>query len=222
MLNISTDAAPGKTLNATLKRLSDGYYWNPTAEAWQAAPSFANKAIALTEGEEELAGHYAVDVEGLGDAGEVEAFIHDAGLSNRSIGSETFRVMDGEEVPPFEASPPDNGDMVNLYVTLADGPALKGGVEVKVKLEQASPVAIGDAYQTDREQIAKTGTGASDGWPLGVAVFPVFKSSVLKAAGYNPLYTVTVAGFWKRPAWILDEGGNLKDMPESEPEEDAG
>ena len=40
----------GRTLTATIEQISDGFYWNPTANAFQSAPTYANKKIALTEG----------------------------------------------------------------------------------------------------------------------------------------------------------------------------
>lgn len=88
----------GKTLVATLERVSDGYFWNPTASAWQNAPSFANKSISLTEGTSENLGSYAGSASGLGDAQEVIVRIHDTGASNQTIGEQEILVVNGLEV----------------------------------------------------------------------------------------------------------------------------
>jgi hypothetical protein len=49
-LYLSTAASTGRTLFATLERLSDGAYWNASTGAWAANPAAGDRKISLTEG----------------------------------------------------------------------------------------------------------------------------------------------------------------------------
>ena len=97
-LYIGTSHTPAATLFATLQRLLDGFYWNVTASAWQAAPAVANKKVTLTEGSGENVGSYTASVTGLGDAGFVRVRVHDDADADETIKGDDVYVWGGEEV----------------------------------------------------------------------------------------------------------------------------
>lgn len=97
-LEISTTQATGMTLAATIERLSDGYFWNPTAVAFQSAPAWADKDIALTEGIAENVGTYTASVASLGSPGACRVRIHDTASSNATIAAGDVYVSGGNEV----------------------------------------------------------------------------------------------------------------------------
>ena len=82
---INTTFTSGRTLFATIKRLSDGYFWSVAASAFQAAPTLANKKITLTEGSSEYAGSYGGSVSSLISPGEIVTYIHDDGLAGDTV-----------------------------------------------------------------------------------------------------------------------------------------
>lgn len=79
----------GATLKATLQRPT-GNFWNDTSNAggpaWQTAPSFANKTIALTENAGDYVGLYNGANSNTTGAETIIVYIHDAGDSNRVVG----------------------------------------------------------------------------------------------------------------------------------------
>ena len=97
-LKILVTKTTGGTLKATLKRRSDGYRWSVLASAWQASPTYTNSKITLAEGSSEYAGQYSASVSGLGDAGIIDIYIHDATASDVVIGVSVANVMGGDEV----------------------------------------------------------------------------------------------------------------------------
>lgn len=95
---LSTFAPAGKTIFATLQRLSDSFYWNQTAAAWQAAPALADMKIPLVEGVGRDLGSYTATVNGLGDAGAVLVRVHDDDDANdRTLGTDQIEVIGGRE-----------------------------------------------------------------------------------------------------------------------------
>ncbi len=96
-MQIFASASTGMTLAATIQRLSDSFYWNPGATAFQAAPVFANKKNDLTEQSAENSGTYAATVNSMGDAGEVLVRIHDTSDSNRTVSLYRTYLVAGEE-----------------------------------------------------------------------------------------------------------------------------
>ncbi len=106
MFYISTSAAPGKALFATLERLSDNFLWNVTASAWQSAPSAANARVTLTEGTGNRVGSYTAAVAGLGDAGAVRVRVHDdADAADKVLGTRDVFISGGNEVVGGVATP---------------------------------------------------------------------------------------------------------------------
>ncbi len=96
---LKVEGPPSANLAATLERISDGYYWNPTAVAFQSAPAFVDKRILLTEGTSENAGLYSVSIASLADAGDLRVCIHDTDASNRTVATHTTYIEDGTEAP---------------------------------------------------------------------------------------------------------------------------
>lgn len=98
-VNIGFPTTSGRSLVATLQRVSDGYFWNEAAGAWQFSPSFANRSITLTEGSSQYAGLYVGANTGSLGAAQIRVFIHDASASNICIGiAETATDASGEEL----------------------------------------------------------------------------------------------------------------------------
>lgn len=87
----------GQTLFATVERLSDGYVWNPTAVAFQSAPTFANSKISLTEGSSQYAGKYAASIGSLGSPGKVRVHVHNSG-GTQDLAVYDCRVLNSDEV----------------------------------------------------------------------------------------------------------------------------
>ena len=77
MFEIVHVAATGGTFAATIERLSDGFFFNPTTMAFESAPTFANKRIALAEGSNENTGSYRASQGDVGSPREVLVRIHD-------------------------------------------------------------------------------------------------------------------------------------------------
>lgn len=91
---ITTVKATGGTYALTVQRESDGYYWQPVATNWAAAPLFAQKQIAFAEGVNEDAGSYVAQIDSLsaqGNPGKVRIRIHDTGTP----GNPTVEVLEG-------------------------------------------------------------------------------------------------------------------------------
>lgn len=98
-LPISAVRASGGAYFATIQRLSDSWWWNRAASAWQANPAAADRKVTLTEGSGPYLGAYTASVTGLGDAGQVRVFIHDDTDANDAADAtiETY-VWGGNEV----------------------------------------------------------------------------------------------------------------------------
>lgn len=97
-LHISTVFQTGRTLSATIERLSDGFFWNGVS--FVSSPSFASKKISLTEGSSENAESYEAEVTGLGDPGVVRVRVHDEDSSNVCVGAMETGVLNGVECDP--------------------------------------------------------------------------------------------------------------------------
>ena len=99
-LNILTTQTTGKTLFASLERLSDGFFWNVTTSAWANNPAAADRKVTLTEGSGANAGSYTASVSGLGDAADIRARVHDdADAADKTISAAVAYVWGGNEVP---------------------------------------------------------------------------------------------------------------------------
>ncbi len=99
-LNILTTQTTGKTLFASLERLSDGFFWNVTTSAWANNPAAADRKVTLTEGSGANAGSYTASVSGLGDATDIRARVHDdADAADKTISAAVAYVWGGNEVP---------------------------------------------------------------------------------------------------------------------------
>lgn len=88
----------GRTLSSTIQRISDGYYWNPSAVAFQSAPTYANKKITMTEGSAENLYSYTASVGSIGSPGKVRIRIHDEGVSNQALGASDTFIINNDEV----------------------------------------------------------------------------------------------------------------------------
>lgn len=98
-LRIATADETGKTLFATLERLSDGFYWDAAGSAWAAAPAAADRKVVLVEGAGANSGSYAASVAGLGDAGDVLVRVHDdAHAADATVRGGVSYVWGGNEV----------------------------------------------------------------------------------------------------------------------------
>lgn len=159
-LEISTTQATGMTLAATIERLSDGYFWNPVAVAFQSAPAWADKYIALTPGASENAGTYTVSVASLGNAGACRVRIHDTGSSNATIAAGDVYILSGDEVK-------QTGDSYPIVSSGTHGnAALKGLIDTVDTVADGIATTLG-AAGAGLTGIPKTGYKlASDGIDL--------------------------------------------------------
>lgn len=154
---VTTIAPAGRTLDATVERLSDGYFWNPTAAAFQSAPTFANKKIAMTEGSAENIGAYTVSIAGLGNPGVCRIRVHDEGQANKAIGGGSpVYVWGGNEYAQADVelvvgTQQTAGDIVTLIggqgtgartltVTVNDGAASLQNARIRLTLGAATIV----------------------------------------------------------------------------------
>lgn len=115
---------------AFAKRRSDGYRYNPTAAAFQASPSDADAAIALTNGSGVYAGVYdSAALSGMGDAGMVDVTIHDSANSYALLAFEpsAMYVLGGMEVLPPDAN-----------VTHISGDSAAAGVRAAIGMAAAN------------------------------------------------------------------------------------
>lgn len=82
-LKLRFTAPVGLTLQATVERASDGYFWQRVEQTWAANPNFSARTISLTEGAAQNAGSYSLAIDNLsgspdGDPGLVFIRIHSA------------------------------------------------------------------------------------------------------------------------------------------------
>lgn len=98
------NATSGLSLSVTIERLSDGYFFNPTTSLFQAALTFTQKKIALSEGVNENAKCYTASVSnvsgptGLVDPGLVRIRVHNEGAANETIDAFEGHVVANEFV----------------------------------------------------------------------------------------------------------------------------
>lgn len=107
------------TLYATLKK-ENGDRWSVLASAWEAAPTYANSKILLTEGAAEYLQGYSASVSGLGDAGAVTVFIHNGGDSDKVVGQGSTVVMGGNEVTLFDILEDTAALNVDIYTAVIE------------------------------------------------------------------------------------------------------
>jgi len=96
----------GKTLFATAQRLSDGFFWNESGAAWEAAPTLANQKLSLSAGSASKVTVYEASFSaGMGDAGRILIFIHDDDVSGDLVidTMPTIDVYGGVEVQNMSA-----------------------------------------------------------------------------------------------------------------------
>lgn len=100
----------GVTIYATVKRITDGYYFRSDTLVFASAPTFAQKRIALTEGSSEELGYYSATVDSSGwNDGLYDVKIHNGSSSNITIGGAEIAMMNGlettlgNEVPIYHA-----------------------------------------------------------------------------------------------------------------------
>lgn len=106
----------GKTLKATIERLSDGYFREDDTETFVSAPAFTDKDITLTEGTSENLGSYSVSLDGSAwSDGLYVLRVHDTSLSNICIAASLFGVSGGYEVPVGEENALYTSD-INLNI----------------------------------------------------------------------------------------------------------
>lgn len=78
---ISVVADVGLTLQMTVERVSDGYYWQRVQQTWALSPTFADRTLPMTAGTLENSGSYVGPVANLssqGDPGLVRIRVHSA------------------------------------------------------------------------------------------------------------------------------------------------
>ena len=158
-------ADTGMTLFATLERLSDGFFWNNTAGAWQNAPAAADRKITLTAGSGANVGSYTATKNGLGDAGVVRVRIHnDNDAADKVIAGEQIVVWNSEEV--------DGTEIVTLQ-TSVDAIQATASILTTGRVLSAGPLApnndltivVGDDYNaSDGRSLTWTGATANV-WP---------------------------------------------------------
>lgn len=108
------------TVFVTAQQVSDDYYWNPGAVAWQNAPSVANKRNNMAEGASENAGTYTVTIANMGSPGWIRLRFHDDSLTGDvPFAIKNIYVFMGVEVHPAIALFLDAG--VITATSIADG-----------------------------------------------------------------------------------------------------
>lgn len=154
--------AGATTYGAFLRRVSDGYIWNNSTGAWQAAPSNANAFIALTDRGGVFAGLYRGANSGdLGNAAAVEITMHDSSRSYAVVpgtGMLSVYVWGGSEirVPATDASGGALGTLANqqtiagyldteIAAILAAVDTEIAAIKDKTDNLPASPAAVGSA-----------------------------------------------------------------------------
>jgi len=163
-LEIGVQAATGQTLVATLERVSDGFFWdNNTDQAFEAAPSFADKKITLTEGGSENTGSYTgTNAGNLGDARRTRVRIHDdTDPSDKTIAILEVQIVDGDEVLDLEALDGNKESASDL--SLAVRTVVQGTVDdtafapTTTQFEADDITEATDNHFNGREIIFKTG-----------------------------------------------------------------
>lgn len=92
-------APTGGNFVVTLERLSDGFFWNDVAAAFQAAPTFANKKIVMAEGTSENLGSYTASRANLGSPLRIRIRFHDDDdASDITQAFDCISVFGGDEV----------------------------------------------------------------------------------------------------------------------------
>lgn len=95
-LNVAyTHSSTSSTLVVTVERMSDNYFWNPTAVAFQTPFNFANHKIALTEGTGAQLYSYTASVASLGSPGRVRVRVHDDGAADDHVIAVQETYVDG-------------------------------------------------------------------------------------------------------------------------------
>lgn len=82
-VKLLVNAATALTPTATLYRKSDGFWWNATLGAWEAAPAFADRDIALTEFDAtNYPGAYSGNpAASIGSPGAIRVYFHGTGIT---------------------------------------------------------------------------------------------------------------------------------------------
>jgi hypothetical protein len=92
-------AAASGTYFATLRRQSDGAYWNNTASAWQANPAATDRKIPLAAGTGAYTTSYTATVTGLSDAEWIDVFYHDdTDAADSVVATDQAYIWGGEEI----------------------------------------------------------------------------------------------------------------------------
>lgn len=95
---ISFSDQTGKTIYATVKRISDGYYLENSGFTFASAPAFASKRLTLVEGSSEEIGYYSYSATSTSwNDGVYEVKIHDGNNSNLVVGTALVGMMSGVE-----------------------------------------------------------------------------------------------------------------------------
>jgi hypothetical protein len=98
---VGVNASPGSSFFLTYKQMSDGFFWNRSATAWQANPGANDRRVPMTEGTGAYAGSFEGTATGMGDAGFVKYYIHDDADPADAVvtGGQAF-IKGGNEVDP--------------------------------------------------------------------------------------------------------------------------
>lgn len=136
-LPIKAIGPTGKTLFATIERMSDGYFWNPTAVAFQSAPAFNDKKITLTEGSGDEAGKYVASVGSLGSPGRVMVYVCNSG-GTKTLGQvETYVISDNEY--DYQAAIATTGTTANSTYNIVNH-ATYGNAAIQTQISAIAPL----------------------------------------------------------------------------------
>jgi hypothetical protein len=120
----SFPCASGGSLTVTVKRLSDGFFWDNSSGLFDTGLTFAATRINLTE----LTGNYAGIYEGanafnMGTQSLLRAYVHDLNDGNRVLGELDFATAAGAEVNilPLSSSGNVKSDLQTVLGTVATG-----------------------------------------------------------------------------------------------------
>lgn len=95
-VHVSTVRATGGTYSATVERVSDGYYFNPTSQLFQTGLTYSQKKTLMVEGSNENAGSYTASISNVsGPAGTSDPGLVRIRIHNESAANATVEIVEG-------------------------------------------------------------------------------------------------------------------------------
>lgn len=220
-VTITTVYQTGASLSATLERVSDGYLWNNTAQAWQAAPALSAQKFTLTE----ASGYYAGSNTGdMGDAGTVRVRVYDDNLAT-VVGAEEFYVYGGVEVreDPYSVdtvltaahgsgswqSAKGSAVGTTVVLTLSDANGAVESASVWVATDAAGTVLVAGPLLTDASGQVETFLQDATAyylWATATAHNPIIAEGFTSSASLGNAFTIALTDGASAPTYDLGAG----------------